>query len=105
MESYLRVENPLTYVPDAMACAPCHLSTFVTAEASRLHGLKVEDFATQSYQNPSRDLTMRGGARTNVRSMRAFGYFGGEPMIAQRTINDTAAVLDAIEAKFPPKAE
>jgi hypothetical protein len=105
MESYLRVENPLTYVPDAMACAPCHLSAFVTAEASRLHGLKVEDFATQSYQNPSRDLTMRGGARTNVRSMRAFGYFGGEPMIAQRTINDTAAVLDAIEAKFPPKAE
>lgn len=101
MASYLRVENPALYAPDQLHCAGCHLSTFVTAEASRRFGLSAADFQTDAYQNAERDLSLRGGAELNVRSMRAFGYFGVEPMIARRTVNDTAAVLDAIEAKFP----
>lgn len=101
MASYLRVENPTKYVPDHLPCAGCHLSTFVTAEANRRFGIEPATFGNDQFKSPTRDLSMRGSAATNVSSLRAFGYFGVDPMIAQRTINESAAVVDDLEARYP----
>ncbi|MBK9261043.1 MAG: hypothetical protein IPM54_14700 [Polyangiaceae bacterium] len=101
MASYLRVENPTIYVPDHLPCAGCHLSTFVTAEATRRFGIDPATFESDRYASSSRDLTLRGGAGENSSSLRAFGYFGTDPMIVQRTINESAAVIDDLETRYP----
>jgi hypothetical protein len=102
MGSYLRVENPLRYVPDQLPCAGCHLSAFVTAEATRRYGLDPAGFTEDRFRS-ERDLTRRGGASEQPSSLRAFGWFNRTAMIAQRTVNETAAVLDHLEANYPPR--
>lgn len=97
--SFLRVQSPTTYVPDELPCAGCHLASYVTAEATRRYGLAPSSF--EDTYTSSRDLSMRGGAAANPSSLRAFGWFGDEAMIAQRTINDSAAIADDLEARYP----
>ena len=104
MASYLRVENPTIYVPDQLPCAGCHIAAYVTAEASRKHGLDMASYTNERFSS-TRDLSQRGGAANNPSSLRAFGWFGLEPMIAQRTINESAAVVDDLEARYPQRAE
>lgn len=99
--SYLRVANPEVYVPDHLPCAGCHLATYVTSEATRRFGLDASTFEERF--TSSRDLSMQGGAAGNPSSLRAFGWFGDQPMIAQRTINESAAVADDLEARYPPE--
>ena len=41
---------------------------------------------------------MIGGAEKTGDNLRLFGYFFGEPAIAIRTANETAAVLRALDA-------
>jgi glutathione S-transferase len=47
------------------------------------------------------DLTLKGEAATTPSSLRAFGYFGKIPMISQRVVNESAAVVDDLEKRFP----
>lgn len=98
--SFLRVENPRRYVPDQLPCAGCHVAAFVRSEVSRRHGLSAATFGDDPFR-AERDLTMQGTAGENASSLRAFGYFRAEPMIAQRTINESAAVLEHLERTYP----
>ncbi len=99
--SYLRVENPKVYVPDQLSCVGCHLSTFVTGVAEREYGLMASAFPDDGYVSATRDLQLRSGAANNPTSLRALGWFDFDPMISRRTVNDTAQVLDTIEADYP----
>lgn len=101
--SLYRVENPLRYVPDELPCAGCHVSTYVLGEAARTHGLVAEQFATERYTNARFDLTVRGTAGEQASSLRAFGWFNSEPMISQRTVNETAAVIEDLDTRHPPR--
>lgn len=101
MASYLRVDNPGIYVPDHLPCAGCHLSTFVTEEATRRFGLDPAAFGADRYSSSTHDLTMRGQSGTNPSSLRAFGYFASDPMIARRTIHESANVVDDLEKRYP----
>lgn len=97
--SFLRVENPTLHAVDDLPCAGCHISTYVTSEAARTHGVDLASI--EGAYTSSRDLTLRGDATNSPSSLRAFGWFANRPMIAQRTVNETAAVLDDLEARFP----
>lgn len=99
--SYLRVENPTIYVPDQLSCVGCHLSTFVTAYAEREYGLMAAAFPEDGYSSTTRDLQLSSGAAAEPTSLRALGWFDFDPMISRRTVNDTAQVLDSIEADYP----
>jgi hypothetical protein len=94
-----RIENPQKGGPDKLSCAGCHVSTFVRETTRAKHGL---DLATlpDAFQS-SRDLTRTGGAATTVASLRAFGYFDKQAMIGDRVINESAAVVDDLEKRFP----
>ncbi|MDB4939446.1 MAG: hypothetical protein JWP87_6418 [Labilithrix sp.] len=94
-----RLENPKKYGPDQLPCAGCHVSTVVAAFTKRDHGLdmtSLPDAFTSTH-----DLTLRGESATTPSSLRAFGYFGKVPMISQRVVNETAAVVDDLEKRFP----
>lgn len=98
--SFLRLENPKVYVPDQLMCAGCHVAAYATAEATRRFGLDASTFPDR--YGSTRDLSMRGRSAGNPSSLRAFGWFGDEAMIAQRTINESAAVADDLDARYPP---
>jgi hypothetical protein len=100
--SYLRVENPKKYGPDALPCAGCHVSTFVTESARVAFGLDAAAFPNDAFSS-KRDLTRRGESGGNPSSLRAFGWFERKPMIGQRVVNETASVVDDLEARFPAK--
>jgi len=94
-----RLENPTKYGPDQLPCGGCHVTTVVAAFTKRDHGL---DMATlpDTFMS-SHDLTVRGDAAKTPSSLRAFGWFGKLPMISQRVVNESAAVVDDLEKRFP----
>ncbi len=101
--SFLRVENPRRYVPDQLPCAGCHIATYVRAEAQRRFEIGETGFDDDRFTAPY-DLSRRGNAADNPSSLRAFGWFHTEPMIAQRTIHESALVLEDLERRYPPGA-
>jgi hypothetical protein len=48
-----------------------------------------------------RDLGLRGQATLTPSSLRAFGWFKDQPMISVRVVNESAAVLDDLDKRFP----
>lgn len=85
-------ENPHLSNAGTVDCASCHIARAVPLWADK-------HFPAWSGRNfPEKfiaqvnvtNMTMRP-LRTNV--LRAFGYFGNEPVIAQRTINETAVII------------
>ena len=94
-----RIENPAKHGPDQLDCAGCHVATVLSAHAKANLALDVTAHA-DAFKS-TRDLTVRGKSGTTPSSLRAFGYFGKEPMIATRVVNETAAVLDDLETRFP----
>ena len=102
LASLHRVENPDRYVPDDLPCAGCHLATYVLAEAGRTHGVTAEGFAADRYTS-RHDLSLRGGATDVSSSLRAFGWFNADAMIAQRTVNESAAVIDDLDRRYPAR--
>ncbi len=97
--AFLRIENPTKYGPDALPCAGCHVSTVVTEHAKKAFGFDAA--AEPDAFTSTRDLTMRGAAASSPPSLRGFGYLVKQPMIGRRVINETAAVVDDLEKRFP----
>lgn len=82
----LRQESPNSHVPDTTDCASCHLANHV--------GRRLEDLSPEL----GRPTVLRHIAinEPNPDNLRAFGYFDTEPQVAQRTANETAAVLSRL---------
>lgn len=102
LASLHRVENPERYVPDQLPCAGCHLATYLLAEAGRTHGVTPEGFAADRFTS-RHDLSLRGGSGDVSSSLRAFGWFNADAMIAQRTVNESAAVIDDLDRRYPAR--
>jgi len=82
-----RQESPLATVPDTTDCASCHIAGQTTRT---LVGI---DPGLLSLDGGPRAV---GGAETQGDNLRAFGYFGKDPMVSIRTANETAAVMRAV---------
>lgn len=82
----LRQESPSSHVPDSTDCASCHVANHI--------GRRLEDLSPEL----GRPAVLRHVAinEPNPDNLRAFGYFDTEPQVAQRTANETAAVLSRL---------
>lgn len=98
--AYLRVQNPMHFGADDLSCVTCHIGTYVLEQARASYGFDPADFAADGYAS-AHDLTVTGGARQTPSSLRAFGYFERDPMIAARVVHESASVVDDFEARFP----
>ena len=85
----LRQESPSAHLPDTTDCASCHLSNHV--------GRRVEAVSDDLLFEANRPDRVTSPAETDADNLRAFGYFGRHPQVAQRTANETAAVLRRLE--------
>jgi hypothetical protein len=82
-------EAPTMTVPDTTDCASCHIAGHTTRMLEDVDaGLVTLD----------RGPRVIGGAETLGDNLRAFGYFGKEPMVSIRTANETAAVMRGFAA-------
>lgn len=97
LASAAHIEHPARSSPKTVDCASCHVATRArtNAEDYRASDSKsVSDVFTHS----SLDLSRIDDVKNDPRALRAFGYLGAKSAFSQRTINESAAVADAMAA-------
>jgi hypothetical protein len=93
METALRIQNPLVSHAENVDCATCHHAGPL---ARRAESLGVARVGTAAFVS-DRDLATDDGPNLSLRDVRAFGYFGDRPAIAERTVHESAVVADLVE--------
>jgi hypothetical protein len=95
--SAIRVENPKNHNASTMDCVSCH-----TAQAARIWAtrqfpwLYLDPRGNQMRFQSKFDLTNESLNQDHTKIVRNFGYDAVNPAISQRTINETAAVLERL---------
>jgi hypothetical protein len=102
-DAMLRIENPNFHSPNTIDCASCHVSEVARVNNAPLWGLTAEGDAfsfARPASVPAADLALTAPVepgRSN-KNFHAFSYKGLEPRINQRVVNETAAVVDYLNA-------
>lgn len=102
----LHIENPLRSNPGTIDCASCHLAG-PGAQWLRLNFSQWNwsEMAARAGWQSGRDLTNVTIPFLKPRRLRGFGFFYADPLIAQRTINESAVVADMLEKTYPLKTK
>lgn len=87
------VLHPARENPESVDCASCHVAMHAD-RAARTAWPAV----TPSSEPFTSTLPLDTPTPTGRDRIRAFGYFDAEPQISQRTVNETAAVVEAFRA-------
>lgn len=91
-----RIESPLELDASNVDCVSCHIAGAARQRAELLGHTGDLGYRYRSGWDLTRAALPTVTARPNV--VRAFGYFDTTPAISQRTINESAAVADRIDA-------
>ena len=100
VKSLVAVDNPTLHTANTVQCASCHLATTVLAPRATDAGVDVNTLA-ENFSSSTFDLTPLGNPSARFRTLRALGYFGDQPLVSQRVINETVNVLSELEVRFP----
>ena len=94
------VDNPMSHTAETVPCVACHVSTVVLN--ARVLATAIDPLTLPGRYTSKFDLSVAGGqSAATPRTIRALGYFGTQPMISQRVVNDTAQTLTEIEDRYP----
>lgn len=91
----LRIENPTAHSPDTIDCATCHVASPARRFAEATYGLSAE--GPERYSHPA-GAPLAGATGTATNELRAFGYFGVQPSVSPRAVNETAEVVHRVNA-------
>lgn len=101
--SAFRVENPRLHSAQTMDCVSCHAAQNARVwSAKQYPALKIEERG-DAIKFKSRFDTTNSSAVGDTKLLRAFGYSGNIPAISQRTVNETAEVLERLYGAHSPK--
>jgi hypothetical protein len=96
-----KFENPDSHNPGTLDCASCHVAQPAKMWALRQYPwFELDLINKQEAYVSDRDLRNLSPMQPHTNIVRAFGYFMNRPFVAQRTINETAAVIKYINQKF-----
>lgn len=101
LESLVASDNPTLNTADTIQCITCHVSTTILPERAMVAGVDVTTLAGR-YTSTQFDLTPIGDVALRFRTLRALGYLRNTPLVAQRTVNETANVIGELEVRYPP---
>ena len=95
----LKSENPLLNTLDSIECMTCHVATTARNWAEKNRDI---DTSTSPYRytNKNFDLTLVSDSATRTNAIHGLGWYGVHSCISQRTVNDTAAGADFINANL-----
>jgi hypothetical protein len=91
----VHIQSPVRSDANSIACAPCHVASSMRGWADT--HLSIAPAARADLFTSTRDLSLVSTVAKNTNNVRAFGYFDDQPAFSERTVNETAATLDAIE--------
>lgn len=88
-----RIENPATHGPGSVDCVSCHV-----AMTARMQVLSEQpEFIYDAAERFASVWPLASsGSGASLSGIRAFGYAMDRPVISQRTVNETAAVVEAL---------
>lgn len=101
LETSAAIDNPTLHTAETVQCVSCHVTTTILEDRAMRAGVDPSSLLRR-YRSSTFDLTPLGDPMARFRTMRALGWLQRAPLIAQRTVNETANVIDEIEARFPP---
>lgn len=101
LEAMAASDNPKLNTADTIQCVTCHVTTTVMGDRATIAGVDVTTL-TSRYVNTDFDMTPLGDPATRFRTLRGLGWFRRSPLVAQRTVNETANVLSELEVRYPP---
>lgn len=95
--STFRIENPNNHNPHTVDCVSCHIAQAARTFATRQYPWLFLEGRGQQFKFQSKfNLINLSPNQNNTMLLRSFGYSGVDPAISQRTINETAAVLEKL---------
>ncbi|MBL8924073.1 MAG: hypothetical protein JNJ54_34770 [Myxococcaceae bacterium] len=100
LEAMAATDNPKLNTADTVQCVSCHVTTTVMMDRATTAGVDVASL-TSRYLNTDFDMTPLGDPGVRFRTLRALGWFRRSPLVAQRTVNETANVLAELEVRYP----
>lgn len=95
-DAALRIENPRTHTADTIDCVGCHTATPVVRGGEMFFGLSQAGNANR-FTSPAPPALAHPEAAT-INNIHAFSYLGEELAISARTANETAVVVEAMNA-------
>lgn len=101
LEAMAASDNPALNTSDTIQCVTCHVTTTVMADRLSIANVSAGTL-TSRFTSTQFDLTPLGEDSARFRTLRALGWIRSSPLVAQRTVNETANVIAEIEARFPP---
>lgn len=100
--SAFRFENPTLHNPGTVDCVSCHI-----AQSARNYTLRQFPWYNVDrinfkdiYTNPDRNLRNLSPMQPHTNILRSFGYFMNQPIVSNRTINETAEVLKYLNQNY-----
>lgn len=104
VRSFFSFENPKKHNTGTLDCASCHLAN-MTHQWAEINYPELKwdtDFLDVKYQS---DINLENTTKYKVKrhQFRIFGYFGKEPAISQRAINETAEALKTFKGIYSVK--
>lgn len=90
--SALRIENPHLESPKTIDCGSCHVASRALSNARVERNVDTSGYAEQFTAAPRFNLSRVDAVGNDPRAMRAFGYFGSQSALSQRTINESAII-------------
>ncbi|MBL8950171.1 MAG: hypothetical protein JNK82_05305, partial [Myxococcaceae bacterium] len=96
----LLIENPDKETPQTIDCGSCHMASRALTFAAADRNIDLQSFTAERYLAPQRfDLRRVDAAKEDPFAQRAFGYFHAHSALSQRTINESAAIAEALSPK------
>lgn len=96
-----RFENPELHNPGTVDCVSCHVAQAAKTWALRQYPWMQLDLVNEKeIYTSDRDLRNLSPMQVHTNILRTFGYFMNRPFVAQRTINESAAVIKYINENF-----
>jgi hypothetical protein len=100
LDALVATQNPRLHTMATVQCVACHVSTYLEVHRGQVAGIDI--FALPSRFTSESPLAVgHGTAELDSQSLHAFSWFGDRIEISQRVANETAMVLDEINARFP----
>ena len=99
LQESLDIDHPAKQNPDTVDCSACHAAGRARDRAGMLGASSA---GMDRFQGAGFNLSIEalGDIRPRLVEQRAFGYNGGYPVWNQRTVNESAAVAQALSDRL-----
>lgn len=101
VKSAFKFENPKLHNPGTVDCVSCHVAQPAKMWAMRQYPwLQLDRVSKDIIYNSKMNIRNMSPMQIHTNIVRAFGYFMDMPFVAQRTINESAEVINYINLAY-----